>query len=168
MYRFHNEHKCWNKVPTLGPGAYGALGPRAGTLFQHLCSLWNTPQRCIFLFHHCQQLLQRDTNWYLNDQNKKPPLWTKFRMFNFQLWFCRRVSEVHKKSSFFVIKFQIAIPQRLFIASRASKYMLEGKSGTFGKQTNFCHYWFIETTNDDFQHINSIIYFWIIQKYIMS
>ena len=58
-----------------------------------------------------------------------------------------------------MIKFQIAIPQRLFIASRASKYMLEGKSETFGKHTNFCHYWFIETTNDGFQHINSIIYF---------
>ena len=46
----------------------------------------------------------------------------------FHLWFCRRESEVHKKSSAFVIKFQIAIPQQLFIASRASKYMLEGKS----------------------------------------
>ena len=82
----------------------------------------------------------------------------------FHLWFCRRESEVHQKSSAFVIKFQIAIPQRLFIASRASKYMLEGKSKTFGKQTNFCHYWFIETTNDDFQHKKSFL----IQKYIME
>ena len=84
----------------------------------------------------------------------------------FELWFCRRESEVHKKSSAFVIKFQIAIPQRLFIASRASKYILEGKSENFGKQTNFCHYWFIETTNDDFQHINSIIYFWIRKAFL--
>jgi len=48
-----------------------------------------------------------------------------------------------EKRQILLVKFQMRISQRVFIPCRASKYMLDTKCGTFGKQTNFCHFWFI-------------------------
>ena len=41
------------------------------------------------------------------------------------------------------VKFQIDVSQRVFIASRASKCMLDIFWRSFRKQKNFCHFWFI-------------------------
>ena len=40
-------------------------------------------------------------------------------------------------------KIQMSVSLRVFIACRASKCVLDTKYETFGKQTNFCHFWFI-------------------------